>query len=77
MGITIKDILAPSQQIPKDCCRVEVDEVKAKTEKAWLCLFDGKEIWLPLSLVSLGLEPDAGLLCVDLPYWLAKKHLLV
>ena len=51
-----------------DFVRLEVEEVEAETEKAWLVWIDGIKVWLPKSAC----EYDDDTEMMYLPAWLAK-----
>lgn len=53
---------------------IDVDEVKAVTDKAVLCLISGEEVWLPWSQISesnIQEKGDSGWIVI--PQWLADK----
>lgn len=54
---------------------IEVDNLKAQTEKAGLFVIDGEEVWLPWSQIGGGSNVtkngESGVICI--PRWLAEE----
>lgn len=53
---------------------VEVDDVKAATDKAVLCVIDGEDEWIPRSQIidgDVGYVGDSGSMII--PEWLARE----
>jgi hypothetical protein len=49
---------------------VRVEAVTAKTDKAALCVIDGREIWIPLAAIEDKAQPGA----VGIAAWLVRKE---
>lgn len=57
--------------------KIEVDEIKKETEKAFLCLIDGAEIWLPKSqIISEHVEGDVEV-TMEITRWIAEQKELL
>jgi hypothetical protein len=51
---------------------VHVDHVVARTDKAVLCSFDGKEVWVPLSQIDGEEDFESG--PIDVAAWFAERE---
>lgn len=54
---------------------LDVDEIKRETDKAFLVVIDGEEVWLPKSQVSNSDDYSEGDVdcCMSITEWLANE----
>lgn len=61
---------------PDETCEVDVDFIKAETDKAWLFVIDDEETWVAKSQITDGDELEIGdeNVTVTVPMWLAEQN---
>ncbi len=59
---------------PTEYITVLVDHVVTRTDKAVLCSFDGREVWLPLSVIDEDDDFEDG--PIDVAVWVVERESL-
>lgn len=56
-----------------DTVEVEVDAIKHETDDAMLVVFEGEEVWVPLSQVDKIVRRKTGTALITMQTWIATK----